>query len=197
MSRFIKILNNFDPQNGWFIQGDGDRINLADAIRLQGEADTTSASRTGRLYRNVWIGSVPGNTTYDFILEIPVGYEAWGVVREQSVGPGRLNIEFRVGGEWDSLADSVPGYNMDEVAGDESQSVFARAVGLTGSSRRAGGFQINPEPASGRTASTQTTAGTHPRFRSDTTPVFRYQNPTGSSVELALNLIWEERPIND
>lgn len=180
------------PRNGWLEKEDGGVINQGDAIEQLDEANPTSQSRKGKYYRTTWSGEVPGNTTYDFILDIPSGLKIYGISRDQSAGPGRLDIEFRVGGTWSTEEFSSVGYNMDETLGDTSQASFKRVSDLSGSGLRASGLMLSATSNAGKSASTQTINGLHPRFDENTIPVFRYTNPGSNPVVLKLNLIWEE-----
>lgn len=154
--------------------------------------DLSTISRQGRVVRSFWQGSIPSATTYNFILNIPVGKQIYGLVRDQTIFDGTVNISFNVGGTYSAVAQSMAEFNLDEVDGYTPVCTLDRVTGLTGQSQRTTEFMMSPSTGPVRSASTQTATSAHPRFDSTTKPVFSYQNPGGAPVSLWLTLLWEE-----
>lgn len=154
--------------------------------------DLSAISRQGRVVRSFWQGAIPATTTYNFILNIPAGKQIYGLVRDQTIFDGTVNISFNVGGTYSSVAQSMVGYNLDEVDGYTPVCTLDRVTELVGQSQRTTEVMVSPSTGPVRSASTQTATSAHPRFDSTTMPVFSYQNPGGSPVSLWLTLLWEE-----
>jgi len=188
--RWRNWLNLITPRSGRIRCEDGRYVNQGDRYALE----SAYLSRLGRGYRAFWAGSVPASTTYDFVLQPPVGVQIYGISRSQTVLDGRLNIQFAVGGTYATTAGSpIAGFNYDELLEDTAQSQLLRVTDLTGASQRtSGGPIIAPATGPIRTSAAQTEAGFHPRFDNTRFPVFRYTNPDSAPVQLWIDLAWEE-----
>lgn len=160
------------------------------------ESDSAVSSRYSDFYRAWWSGQIPANTTYDFPIEIPEGIDLFGFSRVTTVLDGRVNTSFLVGGEWSpgDVEYTQKGYLFDERNGGvRSQPSLLRVTGLSGASTRTPAIPIiAPSTGAVRTPSAQTESGLIPSFRAPHYPVFRYQNPGGSAVQLYLQVTWQE-----
>lgn len=189
-ARWKKWLDLITPRSGRIRTEAGEVVNEGDFYASNNEY----SSRIGRQHRSFWSGSVPASTTYDFVLLPPSGTQIIGISRTQTVLDGRLDISFRVGGTYTGVAETMSGFNFDEVDGNAPVSQLLRVTGMSGSSARTSGAPIiSPETGPIRTPANQTAAGAHPRFDDVSIPVFRYANPGAASVQLWFDLIWEER----
>ena len=81
MGRFTRFLTQFTPRTGRLIRESGDFFNVGDSARLRELSDIDVSARLGNLYRGFWEGTVPANTTYDFVIDMPEGLDLFGFTR--------------------------------------------------------------------------------------------------------------------
>jgi len=155
--------------------------------------DNPLLSRQGKLYRAFWSGAIPALTTYHFIIYIPVGKVAYGILRDNAIFDGNVNVSFNVGGTYTTTDETKTAYNFDEVGGPAATCSLRRISGLTGQSQRTSEFMSSPTTGPTRSVSAQTSVGAHPKFDSTRFPIFSYQNLDNDTTSLWLNLIWEEQ----
>lgn len=193
-ARWKRWLGLVGPRSGRVVDEQGRQLNQANYMA----AELGYGSRVHDFYRAYWAGSIPANTTYDFIVLPAENCRIYGLTRATTVFGGRVNASFRVGGTYDSVQYSMPGANFDEERGGESNSLFKLVDGLSGSEQRdAGAPIIATGQGANRQVSAQTQAGFQPKFTPEKFPVFRYQNPDNDPVEVWIDITFEECFNND
>lgn len=193
-NRFSKYLSNLLPRTGRIIREDGLPLNQADAML----ADPGVASLDGTLYRGFWEGSIPGNTTYDFVIDIPAGLELFGFTRTSTVQDESLSTRFLSATGFTSAQGPIDGLSFDRRTGRKSisQCKIHRASSLSGVLTHSPAAPLAVTTATtSRVPSIQTEAGAIPAFDENEIPAFRYVNATVNPAQLKLYLFWREVPV--
>jgi hypothetical protein len=199
MGRFTNYLKQRNPISGRQVRESGDFYNLADYSRLKEQTNIETASRLSNLYRGFWQGSIPANTTYNFVIDIPEGIDLFGFTRISTALENTLFTTFLSCRSFVSAEGPIDGLSFDRRLGkrNTSQCKIHRASSLSGV------VTHSPEtglivPATGattnRSPSSQTEAGAQPAFDITEIPAFRYENKTGAIAKLDFYIFWQELP---
>ena len=193
-NRFSQYLANLLPRTGRIIREDGLPLNQADAML----ADPGVAALDGTLYRGFWEGSLPGNTTYNFVIDIPAGLDLLGFSRITTVQDQSISSRFISVTGFTSAQGPITGLSFDRRAGRKSVSQCAihRAATVSGVLQHSPAAPLSVATATAqRVPSVQTEVGAIPAFDSGELPGFQYINATGNPAQLKLYLFWREVPV--
>jgi len=197
MGRFTRFLTQFTPRTGRLIRESGDFFNVGDSARLRELSDIDVSARLGNLYRGFWEGTVPANTTYDFVIDMPEGLDLFGFTRISTAVDVSLYTTFLSCTGFVSAEGPIDGLSFDRRQGKKSvsQCKIHRASSLSGVvTHSPEQLLFVPSTGSVRAPSAQTEAGALPAFDSQEIPAFRYENKSGSPSTLTLYLFWQELP---
>lgn len=186
-----QYLDSGGYRSGRIITEAGDIANHAEALM----GDIGLASRNGTLFRGFWQDAIPGETTYDFVIDVPAGIDLFGFVRVSETLTETIKTTFLTCTGYTSAEGPISGLSLDRREGRRSvsQGKIHRASAITEP------LQHSPErtlyvgtPGPARAPSSQTDAGAEPAFDSTELPVFRYENTGAQPTTVSFYLFWQE-----
>lgn len=181
------------PNSGKFWKSDNTTFDLPNSLETSAATNIGIVSYVGDLWRTTWKGEIPVGTTYYFALDIPATHELIGHSRIQTVYGGRIDDQFRVGGSWTTVEETITPHNLDEIDGVASVCSLLRVTGYTGGEERSNGITATPSAGAGRASASQTQVGALPRFDNNSTPIFIYTNESNDALDVIFELTFSER----